>query len=373
MALELSADDFGGARHQGCNEALVLTRPDVVRAIHEAYLAAGADVVETDTFTGSRLKLDEYGFGERTRRNQPARRARSRAKRATRFRRPNGRVSWPARWDRPACSSRRRIRRSRTSRYEQLRDIYGEQARALVEGGVDLLLLETMQDLLELKAAIAGIRARVRARHAARADSSAADAHHRRPDAARHRHPRDRCATLDALHVDVIGLNCSTGPGADARLDSLSVRKLALLRQRHSERGPAADGTEGRNDLSRNARRAGARARGLRARLRRQRRRRLLRNDARAHRGAARGRRRGRRASARRTRRATRAARGGFGDDRGRARARAAPAHRRRAHQRARLAQDQAAAAWTIATTTSCWSRANKSKAARTCSTSAAR
>ncbi|HTX58276.1 MAG TPA: homocysteine S-methyltransferase family protein, partial [Verrucomicrobiae bacterium] len=66
MALELSPDDFGGARYNGCYEALVLSRPDVVRSIHEAYLAAGADVVETDSFTGSRLKLEEFGLGERT-------------------------------------------------------------------------------------------------------------------------------------------------------------------------------------------------------------------------------------------------------------------------------------------------------------------
>ena len=66
MALELTADDFGGAKYHGCNEALVLSRPDVVRSIHEAYLAAGADAVETDSFMGSRLKLEEYGLGERT-------------------------------------------------------------------------------------------------------------------------------------------------------------------------------------------------------------------------------------------------------------------------------------------------------------------
>jgi 5-methyltetrahydrofolate--homocysteine methyltransferase len=67
MALDLAAADFGGAGYHGCNEALVLTRPDIVRAIHESYLAAGADVVETDSFTGTRLKLDEYGLGDRTR------------------------------------------------------------------------------------------------------------------------------------------------------------------------------------------------------------------------------------------------------------------------------------------------------------------
>ncbi len=65
MALELSAADFGGERYHGCNEALVLGRPDLVRDIHESYFEAGADVVETDTFTASRLKLDEYGLGDR--------------------------------------------------------------------------------------------------------------------------------------------------------------------------------------------------------------------------------------------------------------------------------------------------------------------
>jgi 5-methyltetrahydrofolate--homocysteine methyltransferase len=66
MALELSPEDFGGTTLHGCNEAIVLARPDIVRSIHEAYLVAGADVVETDSFTASRLKLDEYGLGERT-------------------------------------------------------------------------------------------------------------------------------------------------------------------------------------------------------------------------------------------------------------------------------------------------------------------
>ncbi|MGB8627060.1 MAG: homocysteine S-methyltransferase family protein, partial [Candidatus Cybelea sp.] len=62
MALELSPSDFGGGPMAGCNEVLVLTRPDIVRSIHESYLAAGADVVETDSFTGSRIKLEEYGL-----------------------------------------------------------------------------------------------------------------------------------------------------------------------------------------------------------------------------------------------------------------------------------------------------------------------
>ena len=65
MARELAPEDFGGAAFHGCNEAIVLSRPDIVEHVHQAYLEAGADVLETDTFTASRLKLDEYGLGDR--------------------------------------------------------------------------------------------------------------------------------------------------------------------------------------------------------------------------------------------------------------------------------------------------------------------
>jgi len=210
MALDLTPDDFGGPRYNGCYEALVLSRPDIVRGIHEAYLAAGADVVETDSFTGSRLKLEEFGLGDRT--EEVNRGAAQLARQAC------DAYSTPE-WPRFVAGSMgptgMLISSSDPSlskiTYEQLRDIYGEQARYLVEGGVDLLLLETMQDMLELKAAIAGIAREFRnglrrvpiqaqptlitdGRMLLGTDISAV------------------CATLDALPVDVIGLNCSTGP-----------------------------------------------------------------------------------------------------------------------------------------------------------------
>src|SRR5437868_3827623 len=62
---DLSAKDFGGDALDGCNENLVLTRPDLVQQIHESYLAAGADIVETNTFGATPLVLDEYGLGSR--------------------------------------------------------------------------------------------------------------------------------------------------------------------------------------------------------------------------------------------------------------------------------------------------------------------
>jgi 5-methyltetrahydrofolate--homocysteine methyltransferase len=210
MALHLTDADFGGAAHHGCNEALVLTRPDVIEQIHRDYFAAGADVVETDSFTASRLKLDEYGLGAQTHEinfgsAQLARRA------ADAFSTPEhprfvagslGPTGMLISSSDPALSK---------ITFDQLADLYEEQSTALIEGGVDLLLLETSQDLLEMKAAIAGItRAfdkgvrRVPIQAQATLDVTGRMLLGTDIGAV--------CATLDALPIDVIGLNCSTGP-----------------------------------------------------------------------------------------------------------------------------------------------------------------
>ena len=210
MALELSAADFGGERYLGCNEALVLTRPDVIRSIHATYLAAGADVVETDSFTASRVKLDEYGLGEKT--YEINRRAAELAREAC------DAIATPERPRFVAGSmgptgmliSSSDPTLSKIT-FEELATIYGEQARALVDGGVDLLLLETMQDLLELKAAIAGIT-REFARGMRRVPIQAQPTLITEGRMLLGTDIRAICATLDALPVDVIGLNCSTGP-----------------------------------------------------------------------------------------------------------------------------------------------------------------
>jgi 5-methyltetrahydrofolate--homocysteine methyltransferase len=210
MALELSAEDFGGARHLGCNEALVLTRPDVIRTIHSSYLAAGADVVETDSFTGSRLKLDEYGLGEHTveinvRAAQLAREACDAVSTPQRPRFAAGSMGPTGMLVSSSDPTLSKIT------FEELCGIYGEQARALVEGGVDFLLLETMQDLLELRAAIAGIT-REFERGLRRVPVQAQPTLITEGRMLLGTDIRAICATLDALPVDVIGLNCSTGP-----------------------------------------------------------------------------------------------------------------------------------------------------------------
>ncbi len=209
MARDLVASDFGGERYLGCNEAIVLSRPDIVREIHDAYLSAGADVVETDSFTASRLKLDEYGLGDRTYEINAD---------AARIAREACAVVATPGWPRFVAGSMGPTGMLVSSSdpalskitFDRLAEIYAEQARALADGGADLLLLETMQDLLELKAAIAGIM------------RAFADGMRRLPIQAQ---PtlitqgrmllgtdiRAICAVLDALPVDAIGLNCSTG------------------------------------------------------------------------------------------------------------------------------------------------------------------
>ncbi|MBV9270090.1 MAG: methionine synthase [Candidatus Eremiobacteraeota bacterium] len=210
MALELTAEDFGGAQYHGCNEALVLTRPHVIRSIHESYLDAGADVVETDTFTASRLKLDEYGLGERVAdvNRDAARLAREACDKYSTTARPRfvagsmGPTGMLISSSDPALSK---------ITFDELAVLYGEQARHLIEAGVDVLLLETMQDLLELKAAIAGIT-REFAGGLRRVPIQAQPTLITEGRMLLGTDIRAIVATLGALPVDVIGLNCSTGP-----------------------------------------------------------------------------------------------------------------------------------------------------------------
>ncbi len=210
MDLGLVDADFGGAQYHGCNEALVLSRPDVVEEVHRRYLEAGADVVETDSFTASRLKLDEYGLGERTHEVnlRAAQIARTVADRFATPAHPRfvagslGPTGMLVSSSDPTLSK---------ITFDELAALYGEQARALVEGGVDLLQVETSQDLLEIKAAIAGIvrefeRGLRRVPIQAQATLDVTGRMLLGTDI------RAVCATLDALPIDVIGLNCSTGP-----------------------------------------------------------------------------------------------------------------------------------------------------------------
>jgi 5-methyltetrahydrofolate--homocysteine methyltransferase len=210
MALDLSAKDFGGERYLGCYEALVLTRGDDIRAIHAAYLEAGADVVETDSFTGSQLKLDEFGLGDKA--YEINRRAAEIARDACDAMSTKDRPRFVAGSMGPTgmlISSSDPALSKIT--FEELAKQYGAQARALVDGGADLILLETMQDLLELKAAIAGV-VREFDRGLRKVPIQAQPTLITEGRMLLGTDIRSITATLDALPIDVIGLNCSTGP-----------------------------------------------------------------------------------------------------------------------------------------------------------------
>src|SRR6201997_930187 len=128
---ELTSEDYGGLPGR-CHEALVLSRPDVIEGVHSSMLEAGAEVVETDTFQGSRLKLSEWGLGEQTleintRAAQIARRAAGERRFVAGSIGPTGYL--PASED-PSLGQ---------IRFRQLADVFAEQARGLLDGGVDLL------------------------------------------------------------------------------------------------------------------------------------------------------------------------------------------------------------------------------------------
>ncbi len=149
----LTAEDFGGAALEGCNENLVLTRPDVIARIHRAYYEAGADIVETDTFGATPLVLAEYGLEAKAREINVAA-ARLARTAAEEFSRP-GRPRFVAGSMGPTTKS---ITVTGGVTFPELIDHFYVQAAGLVEGGADLLLIETAQDTRNIKAALLAVR-----------------------------------------------------------------------------------------------------------------------------------------------------------------------------------------------------------------------
>ena len=148
-----TAEDFGGERYEGCNEHLVLTRPDLILDVHRDYLEAGADVVETDSFGGAPLVLAEYGLADRA--LEINREAARLAREAASAFDGGGRERYVAGSIGPTTRS---ISVTGGVTFDEMVEHYAVQARGLLEGGADLLLLETVQDTLNAKAGIVAIR-----------------------------------------------------------------------------------------------------------------------------------------------------------------------------------------------------------------------
>lgn len=153
QAENLTADDFGGEELDGCNELLVLTRPDVIQKIHEAYFEAGADIIETNTFGATSIVLAEYDIPEKARELNLAA-AKLAVDAANKYSTPE----WPRYVAGALGPTTKTLSVTGGVTFDQLVDTYYEQALALIEGGVDALLLETSQDTLNVKAGSIGIR-----------------------------------------------------------------------------------------------------------------------------------------------------------------------------------------------------------------------
>ncbi len=208
--MDLTAEQFGGEKLAGCNDFLVISFPSAVETVHRSFLEAGVDVIETCTFRSNRLTLGEYGLGDRVIEiNTTA--AKLAKKLADEYSRPDhprlvaGSIGPSGKLpsiDDPQLSD---------ITFDQLADLFKEQATGLILGGVDLLVIETSQDILEVKATILGIeqafeetgvtlpiQAQVTLDTTGRmllgTDINAVD------------------TILEGLPINVIGLNCSTGP-----------------------------------------------------------------------------------------------------------------------------------------------------------------
>src|SRR3954467_6894122 len=187
------------------HEALVLNRPDVIQGVHESMVEAGAEVVETDTFQGSRLKLDEWGLADHTLEiNQKAAEIARKAVGEERFVAgsigPTGFL--PARDD-PTLGN---------IGFRDLVEVFTEQTTGLLKGGVDLIIIETAQDILEVKAAVFGAREAFKAVGRSVPIQTSVSLLPNGGKMLLGTNISAVLATLEALRVDVIGLNCSTGP-----------------------------------------------------------------------------------------------------------------------------------------------------------------
>jgi len=220
QAQALSADDFGGAEYEGCNEHLNLTRPDIIRGIHQAFLEAGADVISTNTFGCAPYVLGEYGLAGRAHEIAlaAARVAREAVER-------HGGAGFVLGAMGPGTRS---ITVTRNVTFDEVLEAYAVQARGLIAGGVDALLLETQQDTLNLKAAAIGVR---RAMREAGVDLPLLISATIEPMGTMLAGQGVEALYLAIEHVDPlsIGLNCSTGP--EFMTDHL--RTLAQLAPRY--------------------------------------------------------------------------------------------------------------------------------------------
>ena len=203
--LDLSAADFGGPALEGCNENLVFTRPDAVQAVHRQFLEVGADVIETDTFGAASIVLAEYGLEEQ------AFAINKRAAELARQVADEYSTAAKPRFVAGSIGPTTKLPTLGHIDFDTMKASFRQQAEGLLAGDIDLFIVETCQDVLQIKAALQGL------------EEAMTSAARRRPvmvsvtmettgtmlvgsDIAA------VVAILEPFHIDVLGLNCATGP-----------------------------------------------------------------------------------------------------------------------------------------------------------------
>ena len=213
----LTAEHFGGEQYNGCNDYLVISYPEAVEKVHRSFLDVGVDVLETDTFRSNRITMKEYGLQDRVIEiNQTAASlARRLADEYSQIENPKSKIKNP-RFVAGSIGPSGKLPSANDPElsnvsFDELSETFREQAVGLIRGGVDVLLIETSQDILEVKAAIIGL-------HKAMDETQVylpIQAQVTLDTTGRMLLGTDinaSLAILEGMGIDVIGLNCSTGP-----------------------------------------------------------------------------------------------------------------------------------------------------------------
>src|SRR5437868_7733033 len=201
----LTLDDFGGLRFEGCNENLLITRPDAVENVHTAFLDVGCDVIETNSFNGTPVDFAEYDMADQAY-DMNVRAARL-AKRIAADYSTKDKPRWVA----GSMGPGRKLPTLGHISFLDMKASYREQARGLLDGGADLLIVETCQDILQTKAALAAIfdefessKRRVPVIAQVTIEAFGTMLMGTEIGAA--------LTALEPFPVDVVGMNCATGP-----------------------------------------------------------------------------------------------------------------------------------------------------------------
>jgi 5-methyltetrahydrofolate--homocysteine methyltransferase len=202
---DLGPDDFGGEHYEGCNEMLVLTRPDVVRELHRSFLEVGVDVVETDSFGSFPVVLAEYGIADKA--EELARRSAELAREVAHgYSTPDRR-----RYVAGSVGPGTKLPTLGQIPFADLRDAYEVLAFGLLEGGVDLLVVETVYDTLQGKAALQACR-RAMAKSGRHVPLQVQVTIELTGRMLLGTEIGAALASLEAMDPDLIGMNCATGP-----------------------------------------------------------------------------------------------------------------------------------------------------------------